>query len=224
MKNRPFRNSENIPIRGLAQALGAASTGNSGETPDAAPASETDDDPDDEDAAVASVEDWLDELDPDDLEVVDPVELRQVGLAQTGIEQAEAELRAAVKTARTAGQSWAAIGRTLGISRQAAHERFGRRDLDFDFDSDILYLQVKQPNSNTRASIEEFVSKWLHIRFDVDRVASKPVRHVTIIARDHALTVHYDAEGHQGTVQDGDLLDNTEFELIGKICAQRADS
>ncbi|HEX7050152.1 MAG TPA: hypothetical protein VF188_08135 [Longimicrobiales bacterium] len=37
-------------------------------------------------------------------------------------------LRAAVSSARTAGHSWEAIGRRLGMSRQAAQQRFGRGD------------------------------------------------------------------------------------------------
>jgi hypothetical protein len=37
-----------------------------------------------------------------------------------------AELPAAVAVARAAGASWADIGTALGMSRQAAHERFGR--------------------------------------------------------------------------------------------------
>lgn len=35
-------------------------------------------------------------------------------------------LREAVSSARAAGASWDAIGRVLGMSRQAAHQRFGR--------------------------------------------------------------------------------------------------
>lgn len=37
----------------------------------------------------------------------------------------EAELRAEVKHARNMGETWAAIGDTLGITRQAAQQRFG---------------------------------------------------------------------------------------------------
>jgi hypothetical protein len=40
-------------------------------------------------------------------------------------------LREAVASARAAGASWEAIGRVLGMSRQAAHQRFGR-PLDHD--------------------------------------------------------------------------------------------
>jgi len=41
------------------------------------------------------------------------------------LRQAEANLDQAVAQARRAGASWASIGQTIGISRQAAHERWG---------------------------------------------------------------------------------------------------
>lgn len=40
-------------------------------------------------------------------------------------EDAETALREAVWAQRAAGRSWAEIGRALGVSRQAAHKRFG---------------------------------------------------------------------------------------------------
>lgn len=40
---------------------------------------------------------------------------------------ASAELAAAVKAARAAGVTWAAIGEELGITRQAAHDRWANR-------------------------------------------------------------------------------------------------
>lgn len=43
------------------------------------------------------------------------------------VEQADSELRAAVDAARAEGDSWTVIGAALGVSRQSAHERFGRR-------------------------------------------------------------------------------------------------
>jgi hypothetical protein len=38
---------------------------------------------------------------------------------------ADLVLRRAVRVAKTAGHSWAAIGFALGVSRQAAQQRFG---------------------------------------------------------------------------------------------------
>jgi hypothetical protein len=68
---------------------------------------------------------WLDDLDPDTVEVRDPVALRRIGAAKLRMGVAEAELRQAVKDARREGETWAAIGRTLGTTRQAAQARFG---------------------------------------------------------------------------------------------------
>lgn len=56
----------------------------------------------------------------------EPVALRRIGHAQRAIDDAEQQLRDAVKSARAEGETWAAIGRTLGTTRQAAQERFGR--------------------------------------------------------------------------------------------------
>lgn len=42
------------------------------------------------------------------------------------IEEAEAARGGAVRDARTGGASWQAIGAALGISRQAAQQRYGR--------------------------------------------------------------------------------------------------
>lgn len=45
-------------------------------------------------------------------------------------QDAEALKRGLVRQARAQGQSWEVIGRALGISRQAAHERYAAPDLD----------------------------------------------------------------------------------------------
>lgn len=50
---------------------------------------------------------------------------RRIKAAKRAIKEAEGELRAAVQAAHDAGDSWSMIGKALGISRQAAHERFG---------------------------------------------------------------------------------------------------
>jgi hypothetical protein len=49
--------------------------------------------------------------------------------AQAQLRAAEAELAAAVIRARQAGQTWTAIGASLGITRQAAQQRFDHADL-----------------------------------------------------------------------------------------------
>lgn len=67
---------------------------------------------------------WLDTLDPATAPAGDPAELRRIGLAKRDIAAAEGELRDAVRAARVAGYSWSAIGRTLGVTKQSAQERF----------------------------------------------------------------------------------------------------
>ncbi len=48
-----------------------------------------------------------------------------IGLARTRLADADAEVTAAVTRARKHGHSWAAIADRLGITRQAAQQRFG---------------------------------------------------------------------------------------------------
>ncbi|WP_210410950.1 hypothetical protein [Oerskovia sp. KBS0722] len=52
--------------------------------------------------------------------------LELVALTARASTSAESLLATAVSSARSAGHSWEAIGTTLGISRQAAQQRFGR--------------------------------------------------------------------------------------------------
>src|SRR5690554_6246844 len=53
-----------------------------------------------------------------------------VAVAAKAERQTEDMLRSAVIAARAGGHSWEAIGSRLGISRQAAHQRFGREAHD----------------------------------------------------------------------------------------------
>ncbi|MGZ9932505.1 hypothetical protein ACXNSR_21840 [Streptomyces sp. NC-S4] len=50
--------------------------------------------------------------------------LRLVDASRVGAEEASRLLREAVQGARAAGHSWEAVGRVLGVSRQAAQQRF----------------------------------------------------------------------------------------------------
>jgi len=70
---------------------------------------------------------FLDSLNPDVGELDDPVELRRIGLAVRGVEAAQEELSDAVAAARAKGRPWSQIGMVLGVSRQAAQERFGSK-------------------------------------------------------------------------------------------------
>lgn len=78
--------------------------------------------PDETDEAEA----WLDSLDPAETPAEDPRDLRRIGLAQRALEDAEQDLRNSVAAARAAGRSWAEVGRSLGVTRQAAQMRFGK--------------------------------------------------------------------------------------------------
>lgn len=221
MKNRTFRNSERKPSRVALPGFLDDAMGENDDRASGAPSDgDGDDDPDDEDAAAAAVEDWLDELDLDEVEVVDPVELRRIGLAQTGIELAEAELRDAVKAARTAGQSWAAIGRTLGISRQAAHERFGRNGQEPV--SEVLFVQLRQTRSQARSSIDKILSRWLGSTSYEAWPREYSDCDVTFVARDRALTVFYEAKAGRGTKpRVPESLDDAALDLLDTISACR---
>ncbi len=83
--------------------------------------------------AHEDVEHWLDSLDPAEAELKDAGRLRQVIEAKRVLEEARAkqvlarrELQEAVDAARAAGDTWAAIGMALGVSRQAAFDAFGK--------------------------------------------------------------------------------------------------
>lgn len=77
--------------------------------------------------AAADAEAWLDSLDPDDptLQVEDPTDLRRIGLALAELAQADTEVRDAVAAARANGRSWGLIAMVLGVSKQAARQRYG---------------------------------------------------------------------------------------------------
>lgn len=67
------------------------------------------------------------------LETIDParhagrdaVHFRRIVAARRNLAAAEDELRAAVRAAHEAGDSWTVIGAALDTTRQAAHKRFG---------------------------------------------------------------------------------------------------
>ncbi|MCL2732487.1 MAG: hypothetical protein FWE15_20985 [Actinomycetia bacterium] len=67
----------------------------------------------------------LDRLSPDTHPARDATSFRRIVAALKGIDDAHDELRASVAAAREAGDSWTVIGAALGVSRQAAQERFG---------------------------------------------------------------------------------------------------
>ncbi|OHU51478.1 hypothetical protein BKG82_23055 [Mycobacteroides chelonae] len=74
------------------------------------------------------IEEWLDGLEPDPADARDARHMRRIIAAVKGLETASGELDAAVSAAREAGDTWAVIGVALGVSRQAAYQRFGRSE------------------------------------------------------------------------------------------------
>lgn len=51
--------------------------------------------------------------------------LRLIAASRTAAEQTSSLLRSSIDSARAAGHSWVTVGRVLGVSRQAAQQRFG---------------------------------------------------------------------------------------------------
>lgn len=68
----------------------------------------------------------LDTLSPATHPARDAAGFRAIRAAMQQVEDAEQVLRAAVRAARAAGDSWTVIGTALGTTRQAAFQRFGQ--------------------------------------------------------------------------------------------------
>jgi hypothetical protein len=73
-----------------------------------------------------SIDELLDTVEPNPVDARDASHMRRIIAAAERVGDAEDELRAAVKAAREAGDTWAVIGLALGVSRQAAFQRFGQ--------------------------------------------------------------------------------------------------
>ena len=74
--------------------------------------------------AARRFEQWADELDPETAVVENTEELRAVAEAAEAARRDEAVLTERVAAARASGQSWNRIALALGVSRQAARQRF----------------------------------------------------------------------------------------------------
>ena len=77
--------------------------------------------------AAARFEQIADDLDPATAIVVDTGDLQQVAVASQAVRADEVRLREAVAAARGRGRSWNQIALALGVSRQAARQRFAER-------------------------------------------------------------------------------------------------
>lgn len=76
--------------------------------------------------AATDAERWLESMDPATTPAEDPTDLRRIGLALRNLTDDQREVDEAVAAARENGRSWGEIGLVLGVSRQAARERYGR--------------------------------------------------------------------------------------------------
>lgn len=78
--------------------------------------------------AAQRFEELTEELDPDMVQADDLKDLRSVAEAAETARTGETRLREAVETARARGRSWNHIAVALGVSRQAARQRFAPRE------------------------------------------------------------------------------------------------
>jgi len=76
--------------------------------------------------AATDAETWLESLDLAATPAEDPTDLRRIGLALRDLADDQREVDEAVAAARENGRSWGEIGLVLGISRQAARERYSQ--------------------------------------------------------------------------------------------------
>lgn len=77
--------------------------------------------------AARRVEQLVDSLDPATAEVEGTDDLREVATAAETVRADDARLREAVLVARAHGRSWNHIAIALGVSRQAARQRFAEK-------------------------------------------------------------------------------------------------
>ncbi len=70
---------------------------------------------------------WLDGLQPEAIAADHTEDLARVGEAALTLAQDEQTLENAIRAAREHGRSWTEIALRLGVSRQAARQRFGAR-------------------------------------------------------------------------------------------------
>ena len=76
---------------------------------------------------VEAFEEWASNVDPADLRVTDTTALRQIARLADQRNVVEAELTAAVRSARRARSSWSEIGAMLGVSKQAAQRKYASK-------------------------------------------------------------------------------------------------
>lgn len=76
--------------------------------------------------AEHDIDDFLDAVEVNPADARDATHIRRIIAAKKAAADADAELIAAVRAARAAGDTWDAIGMALGTTRQGAYQRFGK--------------------------------------------------------------------------------------------------
>ena len=79
--------------------------------------------------ALTDTEAWLDRLDPETIASQDSeaTDLRAIGEALHAVAASDLGLVKQVAAARANGRTWTQIATVLGVSKQAARERFGEQ-------------------------------------------------------------------------------------------------
>ena len=72
-----------------------------------------------------ALEEWADAVDADDLVEVDTSTLKAIAELAGQREAVEDRLADAVRSARQDNRSWSEIGAMLGVTKQAAQQRYG---------------------------------------------------------------------------------------------------
>jgi hypothetical protein len=92
---------------------------------------------------------------------------------------AEAGLREAVAAARSESVSWAEIGRALGVSAQAAHDRFGKRSGRSGAEVRMMVAGVpKSPKGTGNIDQSKFKAS-LAIRLEAGETKREAVEHAS---------------------------------------------
>jgi hypothetical protein len=77
------------------------------------------------DEAARKFEEWADQLDPGTVQAEDTSDLAAIAEAADAARRDEALITERVAAARARGRSWNRIAIALGVTRQAARQRFG---------------------------------------------------------------------------------------------------
>lgn len=76
---------------------------------------------------AAALEEWADTVGTSDLRAADTDSLRHIAELAQQRDQVDSELAESVRDARAAHRSWSEIGAMLGVSKQAAQQKYGSK-------------------------------------------------------------------------------------------------